>query len=96
MTGYAKQKLYEAVHALVGRDEIQRRLTFATVPMIHLQDRDIPETIKVEFEAVKRALLRTPLADPQRGYLPRQISDEEAELLAQRILGLLTEVMGGL
>ncbi len=95
MTGYAKKKFYEAVTALVGSEEIDKQLTHAATHVALLQDRDIPEAQKDEFAEIKRALLKTPLSGEQN-YQDRQISREDGEQLARKIVSLFVEIMGGL
>jgi hypothetical protein len=40
-------------------------------------------------------MFTTPLSS-ERGYVPRQMSEEDGAKLARRILSLFTDVMGGL
>jgi hypothetical protein len=49
MSGYFKQKLYEAVQALISEGEIDQRLTFAAAYLAHLQERDVPPKYLVAF-----------------------------------------------
>jgi hypothetical protein len=90
---YLKQKLFEALHDLLSEKGLALGLTYACTYL--LQVRNVPERFKKEFDQIKAALLASPLAD-QTGYLPRDIGPDEAVALARRILGLYTEVMGGL
>jgi hypothetical protein len=92
---YARQKLFEALYALVGDGTIDKRLTFAADYVITLQPNQIPTSIAEEFEAVRDKLTKTPLTH-ERGYTLRNITTEEGEKLAQRILGMFVTLMGGL
>jgi hypothetical protein len=95
MSSYAKQKLWEAVHALAGDGEIDKRLTFAGDCLVGLQDDQIPSEHLEEFKAIKAALVTTRLSS-DRGYVDRQISTEDAKALSRRIVDLFTGIMGGL
>jgi hypothetical protein len=95
MSGYAKQKLWEAVHALAGDGEIDARLSLAGDCLIGLQDSQIPSPYLEEFKAIKAKLFTTPLSSA-RSYVPRQISTEDAVALSHRIVDFFSEIMGGL
>jgi len=43
MSGYLKQKLFQALHDLVGAGDIDKRLTHAGNYLVHLQEPDIPK-----------------------------------------------------
>ncbi len=90
---YLKQKLYEALHDLFSVKGLAMGLTYASVYLLHV--RNVPDKFKKEFEEVKAALTTTPLGTDV-DYEPRDVSPEEAVLLARGILSLYTEVMGGL
>jgi hypothetical protein len=94
---YARQKLYEALCALVGDGPIDKRMTFAadTLAQLQLQPNRIPPSIAEEIHAVHSALTKTPLSH-YRGYTLRNITTEDGEKLAQRILGMFVTLMGGL
>jgi hypothetical protein len=94
-SGYLKQKLFQALHDLVGAGDIDKRLTHAGNYLVHLQEPDLPKEYRAEVAAIKEIMFITPLSSEQ-GYVPRQISDEDGAKLAQRILSLFTAVMGGL
>ena len=95
MSGYLKQKLFQALHDLVGAGELDQRLSHAGNYLVHLQDLDIPKEYRAEVAAIKEIMFTTPLSG-EHGYVPRQISDEDGAKLARRILSLYTDVMGGL
>jgi hypothetical protein len=42
MSGYLKQKLFQALHDLVAAGDIDERLTHAGNYLVHLQEPDIP------------------------------------------------------
>ena len=50
---------------------------------------------RAEVAAIKEIMFTTPLSS-ERGYVPRQMSEEDGAKLARRILSLFTDVMGGL
>jgi hypothetical protein len=90
---YFKEKLFEALTALVVDGDIDQRLTFAASYLVHLQDRDVPERLREDFRQLKDALTRI---STDRDWESRQISTENARDHALKILSLFTEVMGGL
>jgi hypothetical protein len=95
---YAKQKLFEALHALVGAGPIQERLTFAAVALLQLrapQPSHIPPKIAGMFHAVVDDLTATPLSD-SRGYTPRPLADDKAQEIARHILSMHVDLTGGL
>lgn len=93
MTGhdYVKQKLHQAVLALVGDGEIDKRLASAAVYVVHMPDRNVPEEFREEFAAIKTALLSIPLSSTNDD-VPGSASAE----LAREIVVLYSDVMGGL
>jgi hypothetical protein len=95
MSGYLKEKLHQALLSLVSAGELDSRLTFAASALVALQDRDVPEEYRERFATIRSRLFRTPLSS-EKSYMPRQISEEDATVLSREILGLFTEVMGGL
>ena len=97
---YAKQKLYEAVDALISSGSTQERLTFAAVPLVILSGPrgEVPAEIQGRLESLLKTLTKNnaePLSNAQ-GYTPRNVTDAEARKLAEQILSLFIEVMGGL
>lgn len=94
---YAKQKLYEAVLSLVGMGSIQERLTYAGMPLVVLQAPagEVPAALREELAEIVAVLTAKPLSD-HAGYTPRDLSDEDAKAIADRILSLFVQVMGGL
>jgi hypothetical protein len=95
MSSYAKQKVYEAVHALVGDGNLDKRLTLAGDPIVRLRAEDVPESLRIELEAIKTQLYRSPLSS-DRSYVASQISEEGGEILSRRILTLFVKLSGGL
>ena len=95
MSGYLKQKLFQALHDLVGAGDLDQRLTHAGNYLAHLQEHDVPEEHRKELGEIKAIMFATPLSS-ERGYTPRQISAEDGTKLAHRILEFYTKVMGGL
>ena len=95
MSGYLKQKLFQALHDLVGAGDLDQRLTHAGNYLVHLQEHEVPEEHRKELGEIKAIMFATPLSSG-RGYTPRQISTEDGTKLAHRILELYTKVLGGL
>jgi hypothetical protein len=95
MSGYLKQKLFQALHDLVGAGDLDQRLTHAGNYLAHVQDHEIAEEHRKELGEIKAIMFATPLST-ERGYSARQISAEDGTKLAYRILELYTKVMGGL
>jgi hypothetical protein len=95
MSGYLKQKLFQALHDLVGAGDLDQRLTHAGNYLAHVQDHEVPDEHRKELGEIKAIMFVTPLSS-ERGYTPRQISTEDGTKLAHRILELYTKVMGGL
>jgi hypothetical protein len=95
MSGYLKQKLFQALHELVGAGDIDQRLTNAGNYLAHLHEHDVPKEYREELAEIKKIMFATPLSTA-RGYAPREISPEDGAKLARRILELYNSVMGGL
>ena len=84
MSGYLKQKLFQALHDLVGAGDLDQRLIHAGIYLAHVQDHEIPEEHREELGEIKAIMFATPLSS-ERGYSPRQISTEDGTKLAHRI-----------
>jgi hypothetical protein len=95
MSGYLQQKLFQALHDLVGAGDLDQRLIHAGNYLAHVENHEIPEEHREELGEIKAIMFATPLSS-ERGYSPRQISTEDGTELAHRILELYTKVMGGL
>ena len=54
MSGYLKQKLFQALHDLVAAGDIDERLTHASNYLVHLQEPDIPKEYRAEVAAIKK------------------------------------------
>jgi hypothetical protein len=93
MSRYFRQKLWEALHELIGDGEINQRLTSGTANLILLQEEQIPREYLQRFQALIGKLRQESSTDSDR---PREISVDEAKALAGEILDLFTEEMGGL
>jgi hypothetical protein len=93
MSRYFRQKLWEALHELIGDGEINQRLTSGTAHLILLQEEQIPREYLQRFQALIGKLRQESSTDSDR---PREISIDEAKALAGEILDLFTEEMGGL
>jgi hypothetical protein len=83
MSRYAKQKLFEAVCALVDTSSIDKRLTLAAMPLLQLQEEQLPKTMRDEFKALRKALTKIPLST-ETDYQPRPISENDGRKLAER------------
>ena len=95
MREYFKQKLLQALNALVCDGEIDKRLTAATtICLRHLHDRDVPPEYLQQLRSLKAKLTKTPFSS-EYGYLPRQLSPSEANALAREILIFFAVAMGG-
>src|SRR5215813_6258806 len=92
---YAKQKLCDAVYALIGSSTIDRRLTYAASYLMLLQSRDLPAGMRDDFEKLMRKLTRVPLSSATAN-MPRPISEDDALDLAKAILSTLVQLLGGL
>jgi hypothetical protein len=77
MSGYLKQKLFQALHDLVGAGDLDQRLTHAGNYLAHLQEHEVPEEHRKELGEIKAIMFATPLSS-ERGYAPRQISTRTA------------------
>ena len=62
MSGYLKQKLFQALHDLVGAGDIDKRLTHAGNFLVHLEEPDIPKEYRAEVAAIKEIMFTTPLS----------------------------------
>ena len=70
MSGYLKQKLFQALHDLVGAGDLDQRLTHAGNYLAHLQEHEVPEEHRKELGEIKAIMFATPLSS-ERGYTPR-------------------------
>ena len=69
MSGYLKQKLFQALHDLVGAGDLDQRLTHAGNYLAHLQEHEVPEEHRKELGEIKAIMFATPLSS-ERGYSP--------------------------
>jgi hypothetical protein len=95
MSTYARQKFFEAVYALVGTSTIDERLTFAAVPLVILAEDHLPEEMRDEYRALRRALTKIPLST-ETSYQLRPISEDDGRKLAKQIFEMFVKLMGGL
>ena len=95
MSDRAKQKFFEAVSALIGPKPLRMRLTYAAEPLLTLHEKEMPTSMLKEFEELRNSLTTTPLSHAW-GFQPRNISPTKARKLADKILSMYTELMGGL
>jgi hypothetical protein len=93
---YAKQKLCDALYSLVGSGELDARMTGAGNALAMLEPKNFPDLEdRQAFESIRKRLFKTPLSS-KRSYTPRQMSEDDLEKLARDILGIYTNLMGGL
>src|SRR5215813_3239613 len=92
---YARQKFCEAVNALIGASPIDWRLTYAAGYLMFVQPRDLPAGMRDDFEKLLRKLTRIPLSSAT-ACMPRPISEDDGRKLAQAILNMFIQLLGGL
>ncbi len=90
-----KQKLFEALHSLVGSGELDARLTFAGNALSVLNPEDFPQEYQKAFSDIKNRVFQ-PSVSSECDYTRRQMSEGDLSRLAEDILSLYTELMGGL
>jgi hypothetical protein len=90
----ADQRLFEAMHALIGTGELQSRLTFAALALVRLRDDDLPDHLAKQRRELVAELTSEPLSD-ETGYQPRPLADGAAEKLAEAILSLYHDFIVG-
>jgi hypothetical protein len=95
MSRYFRQKLWEALHELIGDGDLNQRLSSATAHLMLLQDEQVPRDYLQRFQATMSKLREIPLSSGER-VSPRQLPIDEARALAGEILDLFTGEMGGL
>jgi hypothetical protein len=83
--------------SLSGLGSIQERLTFAALPLtiLNTPSNENPDDIREELGAIVQRLTVKPLSN-EVGYVPRELSDDEANKIAQNIVSLFARAMGGL
>jgi hypothetical protein len=93
--GYARQKFFEALHALLGARTIDIGLTYAANYLVQLQPEDLPAEMRGEYEQLRKALTKIPLSSAA-SYVIRPVPEDDAGKLAIAILEMYTKLMGGL
>ena len=91
---YAREKYWQAIDILVSAASAQMRLTFAAEYLMDLSDKHFPnnDLARRHNEVMKKLnLSATPLSDHD-GFLPRQISDGEANVLSREILSIYADL----
>ena len=91
MTFY-REKLLEAVRALVDHGDLNRRLTHAAACLVQLDDDDVPTGALARFEGVRNPLIRNPIV-AKGEMLPRDFKPSDARAAARAILDLLISEM---
>jgi hypothetical protein len=75
------------------------RLTHAADALIGLQLDDLPEGMRDEFQQLKGDLTRQPLRWPSASmdlFIRRKVTPKEARQLAEKMLDMYTQLLGGL
>ena len=93
MTTFYRQKLIDAVRALVDEGDLNLRLTHAAGHLIQIDDKDMPEDALAAFERVRDPLIQTPMVSKGE-ILPRDLEPGEAKAAAQGVVDLLAAEMG--
>ena len=91
---YARERYWQAIDILVGAASAQMRLSFAAEYLMSLSDKHFPNTelARRHNEVMKKLnLSATPLSDHD-GFLPRQLSDDEANVLSREILSIYADL----
>jgi hypothetical protein len=91
---YPKQKLFEALHSLVGCGELDARLASAGNVLSVLKPGDFPQEYQKAFSDIKGRLFQIPPSS-EGGYARRPISEDDLSRLAEDILSLFTVLIGG-
>ena len=91
---YYRQKLAEAVHALVDAGDLNLRLTHAAGCLIQLDDEDVPVGGFAQFEQMRDSLIEKPLVSNGE-MVPRDLGEAEAKATAHGIPELLVSGYGG-
>jgi hypothetical protein len=86
--GRARQKLFEALHALAGPERLRLRLTYAADALIKLTAQDFPVSSRQTFKELRALLTQTPLSSSYR-YEARTMSPKKAKLNLLRTDGHL-------
>lgn len=87
-----RDKLLDAVRALVNDGDINMRLTYAAVCLLQIDDDDVPPGMLAEFMRVRDPLIGKPMV--ARGeMLPRDFERPQARAAARDIVSLLAAEM---
>lgn len=84
-------KLCAAVHTLAGEGELTKRLAIAGSLLVQIEDHEVPEGFREEFEAVRASLFKAPVLN----RVPRELTTETAAALSRRIVDLFADALGG-
>lgn len=91
MTFY-RDKLLEAVRALVDDRDLDMRLTYAAGCLLQIDDDDVPADRLAEFERIRDPLIAKPMVAGGE-MLARGLDPAEARTAAQGIVNLLAAEM---
>lgn len=90
---FYRDKLLDAVRALVGDGDLNLRLTHAAGHLIQIDDDDVPPGMLAAFERVRDPLIQTPMVS-KGGMLSRDLGPSEAKAAAQGVADLLAAELG--
>ena len=92
----AREHLWLALQQLVGEGALRKRLTHTINPLLRVAGAETSEPIKSQAKALSEELMRTEVMI--NDYYPprRHISAKRAKQIANEILDLYTNAMGGL
>jgi hypothetical protein len=97
---YAREKFWIAVHCLAtSSSSIQARLERAAAGSLgRLKSEDLPEGLQTEFAGLWRDLTKKKACGDEGtiAATTRQLSDEEAEQVARRVMSMYTRLIGGI
>ena len=93
---YARQKLWEALQALVSSQRMSRRLGGALASLAQLDvETQVPPEMREEFVGLMAALgSRLDRSDPQ--WTTVKSTAPKSDQMAEQVLGLFVRTMGGL
>ncbi len=94
MTSYYRQKLVEAVQALVDHGDLNTRLTYAAGCLLQIDDDDVPVGALARFEYVRDPLIRKSMVTNGE-MVPRDFGPPDAKAAAQAIVDLLAAELTG-
>ncbi len=95
LMGYYRRKLFEAASALVGKGDLNLRLTQVAGFLLQIDDDDVPASALEAFERVRDPLIAKPMI-AHGDMVPRDLGEQEAKAAALGVLDLLVTELAGL